>query len=795
MLLPKQILFVVFVILFFSPLSAQDPGIIASVRSPLDDHQYLLLEASLWTEAEAKAVDLGGNLTAVGDQAEMDWIHDTLNVYGGVSRAIWLGYNDIVLEGTFEWTNGEPAVYTDWNAGEPNNSGNEDMTHTWAAPPFAWNDINELTANIPIHGVVELEPCGTDAPSNVVALSVGSDITFNFTNNGPYTDTFEVWKDGALYATIADPAATSWVDSGICQGSQEYIFHVAVGACHAFTDSIRVTHGFTEYPSTGPSVPIPNNDPVGIASVISVSDIYDINDIDVEVHISHSWVRDLAIAVLSPQGTTVTLKAYTPGVTTDVDDVHTIFDESGIPYDETQLPFNVRVQPEGPGVLDGFAGQPIDGDWILRVSDNEGADEGELQSWSLHHRSGPPCQITAPIAFSSTSVGNDVTLTWDLNGNAYTSIDVYRDGQLAATIGAGEEEWSETVPGSGYYEYFLRCWDNATIPCCVVETGVTGGLINAVDVIWAAEGQGGQTDSVQALLDALIAQGKQPIVVPDILACNCLLTTPTLERVWAMLGTYPDYHCLSGAEGQLLVSLIGAGLDVYIEGGDVWGYCGQTDFAQWDGIGDGVVDGDDSFTSMIGLVWAGIDLTGMDASYNHDQGGNDWTDQLVPADPATPDLAGLESGPIWQQLGLGYYTGNFYATDDPYGEVIAQSWEFGGYSGEQDILVGFYLDAFGAGSGPVGELFRRGDINGDGSVNIADAVTVLNALFVPGSQQPECDDSADANDDGGINIADAVSLLNSLFLPGSPLPPDPGPFDCGIDPTDDGLDCSLYICL
>lgn len=794
MLLAKRLICVYTGILFFSLLPAQDPGIIASLSSPLDDHRYLLLEASLWTVAQDKAVDLGGNLVTVGDQAEMDWIHENLNVFNGVNRGLWLGLNDVAVEGTFEWTSGEPVNYTDWNTGEPNNSNNEDMTHTWDTPPFVWNDINELTTNLAIHGVVELEPCGTEPPSNVIALSSGTDITFDFTNNGPYTDTFEVWKDGQLYATIADPAATSWVDSGICQGSHQYIIHGAVGTCHVFTDSITVTHGFTAYPSTGPAVPIPNGDPVGIDSVISVGDVYDINDLDVEVHISHTWVRDLAISITSPLATTTTLKAYTAGVTTDVDHVHTVFDDSGIPYDESQLPLNERVQPEGPGTLGDFAGEPIAGDWALGVSDNLGADAGELLSWALHHRTGPACQITAPIGFASTSAGNDVNLTWDLNGNTYTSIDVYRDGQLAATIGGGEEEWSETVPTAGYYEYFLRCWDNATTPCCVVDSGITGGLINAVDIVWSAEGINGQIDSVQALVDALTAQGKQPIVVPDILACDCVLTTPTLERVWAMMGTYPDYHCLSATEGQLLADLIVSGVDVYIEGGDVWGFCAQTEFAQWDGIAGGVVDGDDSFLAMIGLEWAGLNLTGMDASYNQDQVGSDWTDQLIPADPASPDLAGLESGPVWQQLGVGYYTGNFYATDDPFGEVIGQSWEFGGYSGEHDILAGLYLGALGSGGAPVGDLFRRGDVNGDAGVNIADAVTLLNALFVPGSSQPECLDSADVNDDSGLNVADAVTLLNALFVPGSPPPPDPGPFDCGIDPTDDGLDCVLYIC-
>lgn len=46
----------------------------------------------------------------------------------------------------------------------------------------------------------------------------------------------------------------------------------------------------------------------------------------------------------------------------------------------------------------------------------------------------------------------------------------------------------------------------------------------------------------------------------------------------------------------------------------------------------------------------------------------------------------------------------------------------------------------------------------------------------------------DANDDGTLNISDPVYLLSYLFVGGGPPPP---PFaDCGEDPTPDGLDCA-----
>ncbi|MFN0059181.1 MAG: dockerin type I repeat-containing protein [Planctomycetota bacterium] len=89
--------------------------------------------------------------------------------------------------------------------------------------------------------------------------------------------------------------------------------------------------------------------------------------------------------------------------------------------------------------------------------------------------------------------------------------------------------------------------------------------------------------------------------------------------------------------------------------------------------------------------------------------------------------------------------------------------------------------------------FRRGDVNDDGGTNIADAVFLLNSLFVPSSPSTTCLDSADSNDDGAVNIADAVYLLNALFVIGSPPTPAPGPTNCGPDPTSgDPLDCVDY---
>jgi hypothetical protein len=85
-------------------------------------------------------------------------------------------------------------------------------------------------------------------------------------------------------------------------------------------------------------------------------------------------------------------------------------------------------------------------------------------------------------------------------------------------------------------------------------------------------------------------------------------------------------------------------------------------------------------------------------------------------------------------------------------------------------------------------VFIRGDSNGDAGVDLSDAVTTLDYLFI-GNRRPHCYDAADADDDGVLDITDPVFTLNHLFLGGSePPPPYPEP---GEDLTPDGMTCNF----
>jgi YD repeat-containing protein len=84
--------------------------------------------------------------------------------------------------------------------------------------------------------------------------------------------------------------------------------------------------------------------------------------------------------------------------------------------------------------------------------------------------------------------------------------------------------------------------------------------------------------------------------------------------------------------------------------------------------------------------------------------------------------------------------------------------------------------------------FLRADSNGDGGVDISDAIFTLGYLFL-GSASPGCLDALDANDDGSIDISDVIFTLAYLFLGTGAPPPPPGPHQPGPDPTPDAIGC------
>ncbi len=111
-----------------------------------------------------------------------------------------------------------------------------------------------------------------------------------------------------------------------------------------------------------PNIPVPDNNPTGISSAITVNDAGLIAVIAIEVDIPHTYIGDLRVTLNGPDGTTIVLHNGTGG---SADNLIKRYSDSDTPALTTML---------------GKQGQGI---WTLKVADLLGQDRGTLQRWKI----------------------------------------------------------------------------------------------------------------------------------------------------------------------------------------------------------------------------------------------------------------------------------------------------------------------------------------------------------------------------------------------------------------------------
>ena len=134
---------------------------------------------------------------------------------------------------------------------------------------------------------------------------------------------------------------------------------------------------------------------VTIESVIDVpaqEAIDNITSLTVAVDITHSYIGDLEIDLISPDGTTVRLHDHTGGATDDIIGTYGVDLTSA----ESLAAFN------GEGSL---------GSWTLRVTDTEFVDGGFLNGWTLNTE-GRPADIGTPEVLFRDAVAEGVKATF-----------------------------------------------------------------------------------------------------------------------------------------------------------------------------------------------------------------------------------------------------------------------------------------------------------------------------------------------------------------------------------------------
>lgn len=129
------------------------PEIISDpIVNPSNNHIYYLLEQSTWTESELKAVEMGGHLVTINDQAENDWVYDTFVPLTGLPDDhsygdLWIGLTDVWTEGIWQWVSGETSTFVNWTSIEPSGGYTENYAMIWG--PYWYTHLPDASVNIP----------------------------------------------------------------------------------------------------------------------------------------------------------------------------------------------------------------------------------------------------------------------------------------------------------------------------------------------------------------------------------------------------------------------------------------------------------------------------------------------------------------------------------------------------------------------------------------------------------------------------------------------------------------------
>ena len=190
------------------------------------------------------------------------------------------------------------------------------------------------------------------------------------------------------FASIFDSAfiSTNYYNPQGLQFGTTYFWRVkAINDCNKsiFSDTFNFTTGAeTCLVNNSIEVPlnIPDNSISGVTSALYVSDNKTITGLKVKLNITHPWVGDLSLKLISPQGTEVLLAANLG----DEGDgyVNTTFDDAGSNSINLGIaPFTGIYVPQES--LSKFINEESYGEWLLKVIDGGPEDIGKINSWSI----------------------------------------------------------------------------------------------------------------------------------------------------------------------------------------------------------------------------------------------------------------------------------------------------------------------------------------------------------------------------------------------------------------------------
>lgn len=151
------------------------------------------------------------------------------------------------------------------------------------------------------------------------------------------------------------------------------------GSLNAWKLTLETWDPVLENSSQIPISPGPANTIVSSVAATGLGGLV-VDRVEATVHLKHTWIEDLRLTLIAPDGTEVLLFNRRGGDKDDLTNT-TFADDASQSIGQAQAPFTGRFKPEEPLLL--LREHLAEGVWSLRVEDMAAEDGGVLQSFRL----------------------------------------------------------------------------------------------------------------------------------------------------------------------------------------------------------------------------------------------------------------------------------------------------------------------------------------------------------------------------------------------------------------------------
>jgi len=302
-----------------------------------------------------------------------------------------------------------------------------------------------------------------DPVSVLLTTSGGDRETVTLTNNGNLTWSGAINSvkgnatagNGLLEVALDQTVTITYFDSDDGTGHQAQV-----------TETAKIANTI-QYKST--DTPVDIVDLETVTSTISVADQGLVNDLNVELNITHSFVGDLKVFLKSPEGTRISLLEY---LDTNSNLTGTLLDdEAGTSIRNARPPIRGVYRPQDS--LSTFDLKSITGQWTLEVYDDWLGDIGKIDEWSLFLEARSPDRGSLSLDRQEYTLNDAVAITVrDRNHTGPMSVIVTTSGgdsetvvltQSAPFIFTGSINTGPGVPVSGNSQLDVKAGHGITV--------------------------------------------------------------------------------------------------------------------------------------------------------------------------------------------------------------------------------------------------------------------------------------------------------------------------------------------